>query len=202
MIIAWGAYIFQIQSLFNELVDFVTPDAAYMIRLLEFTNFRGEELSVVFIEYFVLISINYIVSLLIYKSTITNNRNVLGVIFLLNLLVLIIICIISSIFWVIYILLSLLSILIITASLYVSSIFLTNLIKFDEGDIIFSSEKFSTEEITQKKLDCKLEEINKSDNSKISSEILQIDDAYYFEIYADEKIILDNKGEFIVNEKN
>lgn len=197
----WIIYYVQAFNLFDEVKDLVTPGAAYMIRLLEFTNYRGSELSLLLIEFFVLISVNHIFCLYLYKMIAYTERKVFVSIFIvINSVLLAIACVIVNIYWVVYVLLAALSFLVVLASVNVSNVFFKKHVQYDKGDIIFNSEGFESEEKAKKEM---MEQINRMDRqsmAELSGDVFAIDNQYYFEIYANETLILDTKGEIIVHE--
>lgn len=197
----WIIYYVQAFNLFDEVKDLVTPGAAYMIRLLEFTNYRGSELSLLLIEFFVLISVNHIFCLYLYKMIAYTERKVFVSIFIvINSVLLAITCVIVNIYWVVYVLLAALSFLVVLASVNVSNVFFKKHVQYDKGDIIFNSEGFESEEKAKKEM---MEQINRMDRqsmAELSGDVFTIDNQYYFEIYANETLILDTKGEIIVHE--
>lgn len=201
MLVVWLFYFFKAYELFNEVKDFTTLGAAYIVRILEFTNYRSEQLSLLFIVFFILISLNNIFCLSLYRKITYNKRTSIGIMLGINIALIIILCVISNIFWVIYVLLALLSIIIVIASYFVANILFGKTITFNKGDILYRSDGYESREKAKTNLNKKMNEIDRKNVSRISSDIYKIEDEYYFEIYADEKIILDNKGEFIVNEE-
>ena len=197
----WIIYYVQAFNLFDEVKDLVTPGAAYMIRLLEFTNYRGSELSLLLIEFFVLISVNHIFCLYLYKMIAYTERKVFVSIFIvINSVLLAITCVIVNIYWVVYVLLAALSFLVVLASVNVSNVFFKKHVQYDKGDIIFNSEGFESEEKAKKEM---MEQINRMDRqsmAELSGDVFTIYNQYYFELYANETLILDTKGEIIVHE--
>lgn len=200
--IIWVIYYFQAFQLFSEVKEFATEDASYIVRLLEFTNFRGEELSLIFIEYFILISACNILSLFIYKKIAYNNKKtLLGILMTIIVLLVSVMCVISGIFWSVYLLLTILSALVVLAAVQIAGVIWGSSDEYNEGDVVFHSEGFKSEKLAQNSLNKKIEQINSKNISNLSTEIFQIEDEYFFEIYAKDKIILDKKGEFIINEE-
>ena len=97
-------------------------------------------------------------------------------------------------------LLAALSFLVVLASVNVSNVFFKKHVQYDKGDIIFNSEGFESEEKAKKEM---MEQINRMDRqsmAELSGDVFTIDNQYYFEIYANETLILDTKGEIIVHE--
>lgn len=201
ILILWLVYNLQAQKLYTEIQDFVTEGASYVVRVLEFTHFRGEALLWMLILYFVLVSMTNIFLFYIFKKSIYNKKRLLSYIILFDVVLVSITCVIANLFWPVYLLLTLLSILIIAAAVHVSSIIWGKTVTYNKGDVVFCSEGFETEDIAKNNLNKKIKEIDKNGISKLSGNIFEYDDMYYFEIYANDKTILDNKGEFIVNEK-
>lgn len=202
LVIIWIIYYVQAYQLFAEIKDFSTEDASYIVRILEFTNFRGSQLSLLLIEYFILISFNNIFCLFIYKKTSYNKKKTLLGILLAGTVVLVgINCIIANIFWSVYLLITVLSFLIVLASIQISNLIWGSTVKFNKGDVVFYSDAYETEKIAKDGLNKKLKQITSKNISNLSTDVFQIDDEYFFEIYADDIIILDNKGEFIINEE-
>ena len=201
LLISWIIYFIKSYSLFSEVKELTTPGTTYMIKLLEFTNYRAEQLSFLLVIFFILISINNILTFYFYSKKNVENEKLLIVSVMSDLIIIVIICTISSVFWSIYIILALLSGLVVATSFYVSNMFWGNKIIFDEGDIIYRSEAFQKEEIAKDALKEKTKKMITINNSVISSEIFMMDDEYYFEVYANEKIILNNEGEISVYEE-
>ncbi len=109
------------------------------------------------------------------------------------------ICFISNIFFGIYLILTLLAVVVVYTSNYVSLLIWGKDISYDKDDIVFKSQEYKLEITAKKELDKKIKEYSQS---KLSGEVFKIDNDYYFEIYANEKIILDNKGEKNKYEEN
>lgn len=202
LVLAWIAYYFQSFKLFSEVKDFITPGGSYIIQILEFTNYRAEPLSFLLIEYFILISVNSVLYLYIYKTIeYTNKRRLLSIIIIINIIFIAILCVISNLFWSVYLLLTLLSLLIIAASVFVSGLIWSSTTEFEDGDVIYRSQEFSSEENAKDQLNSQIKKLEKEDRNKVSGEIFEDDKKYYFEIYANDRLILENKGEFNFHEE-
>lgn len=200
--LVWIAYFIQTFKLYSQVKDFITPGSSYVIRLLEFTNYRGNELSIVLIEFFILFSLTSLLYIYIYRTMkYVNQKKLLNYIIVINILYILVVSVISNIFWVVYVLMAILSLLIVTASIYVSNIFFDSTVEFQKGDIIFYSEPYDTEGNAQVALNKKITQLDKNKISILSGDTFKIDKEFFFEIYANDQLILDNKGEFIVNEK-
>lgn len=200
LLIVWIYYGVYIYPLFSEVKDLTTPDTSYMIRLLEFTNYRGEKLVAVFIEFFVLISISNIISLYLYKTIDNKSSKKVCIFYFLGIAsIIIIISTISNVFWTVYVLLASLSFLIVSASNYVASLIWGNRIAYEKDDVIFSSNKaYKSEQLAEKEM---LKKLSSYNLTKLSGEIFMVEDEYYFEIYANDKIVLDSRGEYINHEE-
>ncbi|MGX7024902.1 hypothetical protein [Vagococcus hydrophili] len=199
--VIWGVYYYQAYPIFAEVTDLITPGSSYIVKILEFTNYRAEQLSFILIEFFLLTSISSILSLYIYKTIeYTKNKVLLGLI-VINIVFVGIICVIANIFWSVYLILTVLSLLIIAASVYVSSVLFGSAVKFDEGEVVYTSKAFETEDLAQDSLNNRINQLDKKAKSKLDGEVFEDNKQYFFEIYANDRIILDNKGEFNFHEK-
>lgn len=201
LLISWIVYFINSYSLFSEVKELTTPGTTYMIKLLEFTNYRAEQLSLLLVTFFILISVNNILTFYFYSKKKIEKDKLLLISVVSNLIIIAIICAISSVFWSIYIILALLSGLVVATSFYVSNMFWGNKIIFDEGDIIYRSDAFQKEERAKEALKEQTKKMKITNSSVISSDIFMMDDEYYFEVYANEKVILNNEGEISVYEK-
>ena len=200
LLIVWIYYGVYIYPLFSEVKDLTTPDTSYMIRLLEFTNYRGEKLVAAFIEFFILISISNIISLYLYKTIDNKSSKKVCIFYFLGIAsIIIIISTISNVFWTVYVLLASLSFLIVSASNYVASLIWGNRIVYEKDDVVFSSDKsYKSKELAEKEMSKKLSNYNLT---KLSGEVFMVEDEYYFEIYANDKIVLDSRGENVNHEE-
>lgn len=192
----WLIYSFLSSKVFFEIKELTTPGSSFMIKLLEFTNYRPKELSVIFIEYFILFSIT-IFSYIYLLQKFERSKKTITSILLINVVIILICMFISNVFFVVYLLLSVIVSLVILTTFYLSSILFDSKTVFEKGDTIFYSENFASEELANKEFEKK----RKSFNTKVSGEVFDIDGEYFFEIYATEKIILDSKEDYTVHEK-
>ncbi len=119
LLISWVIYFINSYSLFSEVKELTTPGTTYMIKLLEFTNYRAEQLSLLLIIFFILISINNIFTFYFYSKKKVGKDKLLIISVISDLITMAIICTISSVFWSIYIILALLSGLVVATSFYV-----------------------------------------------------------------------------------
>lgn len=199
LLIGWLVYGIQTFNLFKEISELTTPGASYVIRMLEFTNYRGQELSNLLILYFILVSLTNIVNLYFYFK-IEYKIKISMILISINVILLAIISFIANIFWLVYVLLFILSVLIITASLYVARMIWGVGTSYEQEDIIFKSNSYNTIKETEIELRKKLETYNLKEPLATIGEIYKVAGVYYFEVYANKKIVLDNRGEIIVNE--
>lgn len=190
MFICWILYDIQSYSTFKEIKIFSTIDTSLIIRILEFTNYRAQNLSMLLIEYFVLLSVNLTLILILFKPKNKLTKILIGI----NVLVIAITWFITNIFISVYLLLTLLSILVIMASFFISHTLWGSSIKFDKDDIIYQSKGFNNQEGAETSLQKFFKSISEKNKSQIKGDIFENDNLFYFEIYAKEKIILNDKG--------
>lgn len=200
--ILWIIYYFQAFTFFSQVKDFITPGSSYIIRLLEFTNYRANELAWFLVEYFILVSLSSMIYMYMYKKVVYNKRKVNSCIISINVIYVLIMCIVSNLFWSVYLILTLLVWLVLIASICVSNMLFDSIVKFEKDDIIFYSDTFEDAESAKKSLEKRIKEIDRENIQKISGEVFNVGKEYFFEIYANENLIIDRKGEFIIHEKD
>lgn len=202
LLVSWIGYGLKAFQLFSEVKELVTPKTSIMIQLLEFTNYRGAELSALFIVFFILISLNNILAFYLYgKVPLRNRKKSLIYSCSINLILVIFLSVISSVFWVVHVGLAVLSILIISASFYVSNLFFCSTIEFDDGDVVCRSEGYPTKQTANNELKKKSKRMDETNSNLISGDVFQDGEVYYFEIYAKGKVILNSEGEIVIDEK-
>lgn len=194
-------YLFKAYQLFSEVPIFITEGSSYIVKILEFTNYRPLKLSYIFIEYFILISIyGYIYCFVYYKST--NKNNLIKFIFISNIIMFIILFIISNIFFPIYIILYLLANILVIASFYISKTLWGSKIHFKKGDILFQSIEYQSEIEAIENLNEFLKNNELYLYNDITGNVFQDNDYFYFEISSLDNISLDRKGVFKFYENN
>ena len=200
--IIWAIYFYKAASVFSEVKELVTEGSSYIIQLLEFTNYRGQELILSLSIYFILISLSNYLTLYFAKAIVGKGRKkTISIMLAVSLVLTLVACLIASIYWLVMILLSLLSGLIVIASIYVSNVLFSSAIEFDIDDLIVESHDYSSQEQAQEKLKETLALLSSEEQEKVIGEIIEEDGTYGYEIVAKEKIVLDKKGAFIINEK-
>lgn len=193
----WIVYFFQSYKLYSQVSSFITPGSSYIIKVLEFTNYRANELSFYLILYFILISINS--CLLIYDYThiaLAYKKNFMYLMVIIYLTLLAIAFYISNIFFPIYLILTLLANIIVIASFTISNVLWGNTTTFEEHDIVFKSDGYDLESEARNALDDKISQYNHKYDDKLQGELFEDNHKFYFEIYALDKITLDSKGDF------
>lgn len=199
LMLCWLGYIFQVYRFYSQVKEFITPGSSYMIKILEFTNYRGNELITMLAIFFVLVSASSLFSVYSYQvSSIENQKKILGSVIFANLFFVVIVCILSNVFFSVHLLLFILSVMVVSTSLYISSLLFSSNVSFKKGDIIFSSDAFLTKDQAEDELNQKIDKLN---SSKLSGDIFIVDKEYYFEIYATDQLVLNSKGDFIINEE-
>lgn len=197
LIILWIIYFISAYKLFSEINTFTTPGSSYIIKLLEFTNYRASNLSAVVIEYFILISITITIYMYAYlKLNDIEKKTKIALAAISSIILFILIIFFTNIFWPVYLILTLLSLLIIIASFFVANTIWGKKVTFEKGDTIFQSSFFDSKqsaEIDYKKL---LQKLEANFKDQINGEVFLEDGKYYFEIYALNKITIDSsKGD-------
>ena len=193
----WIVYFFQSYKLYSQVSSFITPGSSYIIKVLEFTNYRANELSFYLILYFILISINSCLLIYDYKHmALAYRKSFMYLMVIIYLTLLGIIFYISNIFFPIYLILTLLANIIVIASFIISNVLWGSTTTFEENDIVFKSDGYSIESEAKDALDEKLSQYNHKYVDKLQGELFEDNHKFYFEIYALDKITLDSKGDF------
>lgn len=196
-VVFWVIYFVQSYKLYSQVSSFITPGSSYIIKVLEFTNYRASELSTALIFYFILISINSCFFIYDYKQTNETNRKSFIYLMIFSYLVLLaIIFYITNIFSPVYIVLTLLANIIVMASFFISNVIWGKTTTFEENDIIFKSESYELEDDAKKDLDNMFNQVNHKHIDKLQGELFEDNHKFYFEIYALDRITLDSKGDF------
>lgn len=202
LLFSWGYYGITIIQLFSEVEELTTPGTSYLIKLLEFTNYRGEELSKYLIIFFILISLNHMASFyLVNQAKKQNKLKSIQLALGINIAIVGIISLLANVFWSVYLTLAIISGLVVSASYYISNMFFNKKIVFDTGDIIYKSDSFKNEKEAKKDLAKKLTRMGNLQKVLVSSELFTIGNSYAYEIYANNKLILSNEGEILDYEK-
>lgn len=202
LLFSWGYYGITIIQLFSEVEELTTPGTSYLIKLLEFTNYRGEELSKYLIIFFILISLNHMASFyLVNQAKKQNKLKSIQLALGINIAIVGIISLLANVFWSVYLILAIISGLVVSASYYISNMFFNKKIVFDTGDIIYKSDSFKNEKEAKKDLAKKLTRMGNLQKVLVSSELFTIGNSYAYEIYANNKLILSNEGEILDYEK-
>ena len=159
----WLVYIFQVYRFYSQVKEFITPGSSYMIKILEFTNYRGNELIIMLAVFFVLVSVTSLLSIYFYRVTsIKNQREILSYMIFANLFFIAIVCVLSNVFFSVHLLLVILSMIVVSTSLYVSNLLFSSNVNFKKGDIIFSSDAFLTKDQAKDGLNKKMRKLNSS----------------------------------------
>lgn len=202
LLFSWGYYGITIIQLFSEVEELTTPGTSYLIKLLEFTNYRGEELSKYLIIFFILISLNHMASFyLVNQAKKQNKLKSIQLALGINIAIVGISSLLANVFWSVYLILAIISGLVVSASYYISNMFFNKKIVFDTGDIIYKSDSFKNEKEAKKDLAKKLTRMGNLQKVLVSSELFTIGNSYAYEIYANNKLILSNEGEILDYEK-
>ena len=199
LLLSWGYYTMTILKLFSEVTELITPGTSYMIQLLEFTNYRGEELFKSLILFFILISLNFIFSFYVINKV--KEKRIRRLTVGINIMIIAVIVLVSNIFWTVYLLLAIISGLVISASYYVYKLLFSKTIEFDSGDILYKSDLFESEWEAKQDFEKKTKSMGSLSKELISGKIFEIDNSYIYEIYANNKLILSSEGEILDYEK-
>ena len=187
--ILWLFDLFYLYSLFSEINYFTTKGASLIIQILEFSTFRFDQLKFQLIIYFILLSVNFIYIQFCLKYVIEKRKYFYIVI---NCILILLSILISDIFIPISMFLVFLTYIITWSSQRIYTIFSHRHIRYDEGDIIYSSEIYPDRDTMIKNLEEKLQQIT-CDKDGLYEEIIEINNQFYFTILAKKKVQIDKE---------
>lgn len=199
LILLWCIYVMKEVTLFSEIADFVTPNTPWLIRLVEFSNYRGVELIKIFSAFFILVSAHHLFFLWLYnsyKEKVINQTEWLLILTTINLIIICVIAYFASIYWLIYFILAFLSFIVVMVLSYTISSFFSSKVRFNQEDMIYVSEDYETENAAIDGLNQKLMQLSQVEVKKVSGKVIEDKEGYYFEIYAIETLVLSKKGVF------
>lgn len=186
--VLWAIFLFYSRTLFLEIPEFTTEGASLIIKMLEFTTYRSNQLMTQMGIYFILLSFNLLYVQFIVGYDKTKQKNLFLAI---NALLIIASVILSNIFAPVTIFLIFLSFIIVWSSQKVYTVFAPTFINYDAGDLVYSSEAFNDEETANKKLNDMLQQ--STHKNELIGEVIQEENQFYFTILATTKLQIDKK---------
>lgn len=174
--------------MFEDTVYFVTPGASYTVKLLEFISYRGNQVSLLLLLYFILLSISSVTFILMNKNH--GNKKKMSVYYAVFVLIMVLLLLyISNSFFLVYIGLTLLAFVVSYAAIQISIFLWGKTTTYDQGDVVYESSFFETENGARQAMQNKLNELNQISIDDIGftnlkGEVTKVDEAFYFTIIA------------------
>lgn len=206
--IIWVVYVYKAGEIFSTIDEFVTPDASYVVKLLEFITYRGNQVFYLLTFYLVLFSLSIAIFVTLNKKYSQEKGMVAKIYYFVFLPILILVLFyLSNIFSLIYLIITLICLLVTYTSLQMSEVLWGKTINYNEGELIYKSDSFTTEEAAYSAMQEQANRIErqiyyKIGNEKLESNVVEEEEEeklFFFEIYAQNALTLNilTKGEDI-----